>query len=416
MRGPFVPTVNVGLLFMILILASANAPAREKVLYQFPGGNGGNEPQFGVVFDSKGNAYGTTYYGGTYGWGTIFTLEPSNGGWKEQVLYNFLGTNDGFNPTGNLLVDPAGNLYGTTLNGGSGAGCENQGYLCSGTVFELAHTKSGWKHIILYNFCSRSGCVDGAGPEGLTSDGAGNLYGTTVTGGQQCESGCGTVYKLSPLNGSWTEKILYAFNQNGDGYYPNPGITISKSGSLYGTTGSGGGYGYGIVFLLKPGKRRWQEVMVYAFDGSTNFRDANGYLTLDSAGNVFGTTTGGSSGCNYQCGMIYELSRSSGQWVENTLYTFDETHGTSPNAGLILDSSGNFYGSTILGGKYNFGAVFKLKPGKTWTIELLYNFTGISTDESPNPGLIFGPGGGLYSTTPGSYDSQYYGEVFEVVQ
>jgi uncharacterized repeat protein (TIGR03803 family) len=408
------PLPATGLLLMMLVFVSSSALALEKVLYQFPGGNQGRDPQSGVVFDSNGNAYGTTYYGGEYGWGTIFRLEQSNGGWKQQVLYSFLGTSDGFNPVGNLLIDAAGNLYGTTLNGGTGTGCQNQNYYCGGTIFELARSKGGWKHVVLYNFCSRSGCFDGAGPEGLTFDKAGNLYGSTFAGGPQCQGGCGTVYELSPSHGSWTEKVLYGFDNNGDGIYPTAGITIDEAGSLYGTTYSGGGYGYGIVYMLKPGKHRWKEVMIYAFDGSTNYRYPNGYLTLNSAGNIFGTTTGSTSGCSYQCGIVYKLSRSNGQWIEETVYTFDGTHGASPSAGLILNSAGSFYGSTLLGGNYNFGEVFELKPGKTWTIKLLYSFTGQGADANPN-GVIFGPGGGLYGTTPGGYNSQYYGEVFEVL-
>jgi uncharacterized repeat protein (TIGR03803 family) len=417
MSKAFTPAVNTGLIIMMLVFAGSSAVAGEKVLYQFPGGKRGNNPQSGVVFDSNGNAYGTTYYGGTYGWGTIFRLEQSNGSWKEQVLYSFLGTSDGFNPAGNLVIDAAGNLYGTTLNGGTGTGCQNQNYYCNGTLFELVYSNGAWKHVVLYNFCSRSGCTDGAGPEGLTFDKAGNLYGSTVTGGQQCQSGCGTVYELSNSNGSWTHKVLYAFNQSGDGNYPVPGITIGKSGTLYGATCCGGGYGYGTVFSLKPAKSRWKEEMLYAFDGSINYKNANGYLTLDSVGNILGTTTGGSSGCSYQCGIVFRLSRSkNGQWAENTVYTFDGTHGASPNPGLIFDSAGNLYGSTLVGGNYNFGEVFQLKSGKTWTIQVLYSFTGQGTDEFPNPGLIFGPGGSLYGTTPGSYNSQYYGEVFEFSQ
>jgi uncharacterized repeat protein (TIGR03803 family) len=403
-------------LLMMLVFLRSSALAREKVLYQFPGGERGNEPQSGLAFDSKGTAYGTTYYGGTYGWGTVFKLEQSNSGWTEQILYSFLGSSDGYNPIGNLLIDAAGNLYGTTLYGGTGTGCQQGSYGCGGTVFELAQSSDTWKHVVLYSFCSRAGCSDGSSPNGLTFDKAGNLYGTTAGGGQSCGSyGCGTVYELSPSHGSWTEKVLHAFKSNGDGDVPTPGITIGESGSLYGTTCCGGGYGYGLVYMLKRNKRGWQEVMIYAFDGSPNFRDPNGYLTVDSTGNIFGTTTGGSSGCNYQCGMVYRLSRSNGQWIEETVYTFDGTHGASPNPGLIPNSAGNFYGSTLVGGNNNFGEVFELKPGKTWTIELLYSFTGQGADASPNS-LIFGPGGGLYGTTPGSYDSQYYGEVFEVLQ
>jgi uncharacterized repeat protein (TIGR03803 family) len=314
---------HTSLLLMTLVFISSSVLAREKVLYRFPGGNRGSDPQSGVVFDSNGDAYGTTYYGGTYGWGTIFNLEQSKGGWIPRVLYNFLGTSDGFNPTGNLVIDAAGNLYGTTQSGGSGAACPAS-YNC-GTVFELVHSNGIWRHVVLYSFCSLSGCADGAVPEGLTLDKTGNLYGSTFTGGQQCD--CGTVYELSPSHGSWTETVLYAFNNQGDGHSPNPGITINKSGSLYGTTCCGGGYGYGTVFVLKKTKRGWKEVLLYAFDGSTNYRNANGYLTLDSLGNIFGTTTGGISGCSYQCGIVYRLSRSNGQWIEKTVYTFDGTHG-----------------------------------------------------------------------------------------
>jgi uncharacterized repeat protein (TIGR03803 family) len=414
MRKFSVPTIN-GSLLLLLVFAGTSALAQEKVLYQFPGGNKGDDPQYGLVFDSKGNGYGTTYYGGTYGWGTIFELERSNRGWKEQVLYNFLGSDDGFDPSGNLLIDASGNLYGTTSGGGTGTGCLQGSEACGGTVFELEQSNGIWKHIVLYSFCSRSGCSDGAVPSGLTLDRAGNLYGITYGGGQGCEYGCGTVYMLASLNGAWKESVLHSFDDNGDGYYPSSGIAIDDAGKLYGTTSSGGGYGYGVVYELKHAKHGWQEVMIYAFDGSTNNKDPNGNLTLDPSGDIFGTTTGGYSGCTYQCGMVYRLSRSNGQWGESVIYTFDGTHGASPNPGLARDSAGNFYGSTILGGSNDFGEIFELKPGKTWTIELLYSFpTGTV---SPNPGLIFGPDSDLYGTTaPGGYDDQYYGQVFEILK
>jgi len=409
----FVSAGRILLLLIMLVLAGSSALARESILYQFPGGSGGDDPVSGIVFDNQGNAYGTTYYGGTYGWGAIFRLEPSHGGWTQQILYSFLGTNDGFNPVGNLLIDATGNLYGTTESGGNGAQC-TPGYYC-GTVFELARSNGGWKHLVLYNFCSLSGCSDGSAPNGLVFDKAGNLYGTAAGGGE-CYDGCGTVYRLSPSHGTWTERVLHTFDNNGDGYCPSPGISIDKAGRLYGTTVCGGGYGYGIVYVLNHGKRGWQEVMVYAFDGSANNDEPNGYLTLDSGGNILGTTKGGNSGCPNECGMVYKLSRSNGQWVETTLYTFDGTNGANPDAGFILDSAGNFYGSTTAGGKYDLGVVFELRPGKAWKIELLYNFTGAGADKNPNPGLTFGPGGGLYGTTPGSYDAQYYGGVFEIFQ
>lgn len=414
MRKTFARLVTTS--FLMLVFSHSIAQAREKVLYQFPGGVRGNDPQNGVVFDSKGNAYGATLYGGTYGWGTVFRLTQSNHGWVENVLYSFRGGSDGFNPSGNLVIDAAGNLYGTTLGGGASTECQQDSYDC-GTVFQLAQANGEWKHVVIYSFCSRDACQDGSNPIGLTLDTAGNLFGTTATGGPTCyENGCGTVYELSPSHGSWKEKVLHAFNPNNDGYYPTPGVTMDTSGTLYGTTYAGGGYGYGTVFAVTPSKGKWKEVVVFAFDGSTNNRDANGYLTIDSAGNIFGTTRGDDEGCTYQCGSVFRLSRSKGQWVESNVYVFDGTHGDNPNPGLILDADGNFYGTTYTGGANNFGEVFELKPGKTWKIRLLYSFTGEGGNEYPNPGLIFGPDGNLYGTAPTpSYDGQYDGEVFEVL-
>jgi uncharacterized repeat protein (TIGR03803 family) len=407
----FEPLVTTSFLLAALICACSSAQAREKVLYQFPGGSGGNDPQAGLVFDAQGNAYGTTYYGGTYGWGTVFRLTPSHDGWTQQLLYSFLGGSDGYNPAGTLAIDATGNLYGTTSYGGTGTGCQQRS---CGTVFELALSNGNWKHVVLHSFCSPTGCNDGSIPSGLTFDQAGNLYGTTAGGGQY---GSGTIYELYRSQGSWKEKILHAFNNNGDGIDPNPGLTMDKSGNLYGTTCCGGGYGYGVVFVLKPSKRKWKEVLIFAFDGtSNNSAYPNGYLALDSAGNILGTTPGDYNGCPSNCGMVFKLARSNGQWVESAVYTFDGTHGARPNFGLIPDGAGNFYGSTVSGGKNNFGEIFALKPGKTWTIQALYSFTGDGGDESPNPGLTFGPDGGLYGTNPAVYSGQYDGQVFEVLR
>lgn len=413
MRKPFVSATNTLLLLMTIIFVSPVAPAREKLLYEFPGGKRGNDPQSGVVFDSKGNAYGTTYYGGTYGWGTVYELEYVGNGWKEQVIYNFAGIGDGTNPVGNLLIDGAGNLYGTTLYGGTGTGCSQENYGCGGTAFELQHSKVGWKHIVLHSFCLHSGCSDGSAPSGLTFDEAGNLYGTTVFGGHTCfDDGCGTVYKLSHSNGSWTLKVLHAFDANGDGYYPAPGIAIDKSGRLYGTTCCGGGTGYGIVFMLKRTKRGWKEVMVYQFTGSAEDEYPNGNLIIHAHGNLYGSTSDTFNGCNYDCGTIYKLRLSKGTWVKSVVYAFDGPHGASPDS-LLLDKAGHFYGSTLLGGTYNAGTIFELKPEEHWKIEILYNFTGQRGDANPNPGLSLGSDSALYGTTPDT-SGQYDGGVFEV--
>jgi len=398
--------------FAAILCVGTCAFAGETILYQFPGGNHGSDPKDGLVFDAAGDAYGTTYYGGRYGWGTVYQLQHQKTSWREIVLYNFRGGQDGYNPQGNLLIDDKGNLYGTTLTGGTGNAGSG-----GGTLYELQPSSGGWIHLVLYNFCSLGGCPDGLSPSGLIFDKSGNLYGTTVYGGNSCgEQGCGVVYKLSHVNGQWKETVLHSFDNNGDGYYPNPGLTFGKSGKLYGTTCCGGGYGAGIVFVLKPGKHGWNEVPLYAFDGSKNNTDANGYLTLDSTGAIFGTLAGSyNSGCTYQCGGVFKLIRSHGQWVETSVFTFNGLDGADPNPNLIKDRAGNYYGSASQGGVGDFGVVFKLIPGKVWTINLLYQFTGQGADLAPNPGMIVGPKGTLYGTTPGPYEQgQYDGEVFEV--
>lgn len=402
MRKILFRVVRAGLL--LAILSGPLALATERVLYNFPGGYEGDDPQGGVVFDSSGNLYGTTYYGGTYGWGTVYEFEHLKYGWAEKVLYSFSGPNDGADPSGNLLIDGSGNLYGTTSAGG------NQG---EGTVFELRWSNGSWKHIVLYNFCERTGCLDGARPSGLAIDKAGDLYGTAGGGNTECDQGCGVVYELTRTNGSWKETVLHHFNNRGDGYYPAPGVTISESG-IYGATSSGGGYGQGIIFELRASKHGWHEVPLFAFDGYSGNGNPGGYLIVNSAGDIFGTTPN-AGGCTTQCGSVFKLSRFHGQWVEENVYAFEGTNGKVPNPGLILGSDGSFYGSTASGGMYGYGIVFKLTPGKVWTSKILYQFTGEGADQKPNPGLSFGPSGHLFGTTPTpGYESQYDGELFEV--
>lgn len=218
-----------------------------RVLYRFTGnGNGGKYPGDGLVSDSVGNLYGTTDGGGgsrnctSFGCGTVFELMPSTGGWTEKTLYSFNGK-DGEGPLAPLVFDASGNLYGTTSSGGDS---------CCGTVFELSPTADGsWTEKVLYSF-SKNG--DGAYyPNSVVIDAAGNLYGTTGLGGAY---NAGTIFELSPTPGEgWVEKILYSFNSNGiGGDYPESGLTIDPAGNLYGTTVSGGAYGAGTVFEITP--------------------------------------------------------------------------------------------------------------------------------------------------------------------
>ncbi|HSY63890.1 MAG TPA: choice-of-anchor tandem repeat GloVer-containing protein [Terriglobales bacterium] len=386
---------------LIFALVSVGfARDREKTLYIFPGGSQGDNPEAGVVSDSDGNLYGTTYYGGAYGWGTVFELRHSQRGWTHEVLYSFLGSYDGFSPTGNLLLDKVGNLYGTTQYGGTGTTCS--GNPCNGTVFELVRS-GGWKHSVLHSFCSASACSDGAGPSGLTFDKAGNLFGTTVAGGTGCQpDGCGAVYELTPSNEGWTETVLYHFDQNnGGGFFPAAGVALDDVGNIYGTTYVGGANNFGDVFELKHTNRHWEELVLYSF--TTGEGGANGGLTLDGADVIFGTTQYGDG-----VGGVFELRRSRGKWNENILYS-----GNGPNSQLILDKTGALYGTSLFGGANGYGYVFRLQHKKLWQFDVLHSFVGGSDGANPAAGLILGADANLYGTTS-SYDSQYGGTVFQI--
>jgi len=201
-------------------------------------GNDGFVPYGGVVADNNGNLYGTTIAGGSFNVGTIYQLTPSGSGWTEHVLYSFTGGNDGETPIGNLIVDAAGNLYGTASEGGINGG---------GTVFELSPSNGGWAFNLLYGF---SGNPNGsAGPwGGLTWDAAGNLYGTT---GYDGVLGQGTVFELQPVNGSWNYFELYDFQgSTSDGGHPYGNVTVDSEGNLYGTASSAGAYGHGVVWKI----------------------------------------------------------------------------------------------------------------------------------------------------------------------
>jgi uncharacterized repeat protein (TIGR03803 family) len=205
----------------------------------------GFNPDAGLIFDGSGNLYGTTFYGGPTGGGTVFELTPkAGGGWTEKILHSFGGKGDGSEPRAGLIFDGSGNLYGTTSSGGS------DGY---GAVFELTpKAGGGWTEKLLHSFIV-NGKNDGNSPvSGLVLDSSGNLYGTTQYGGTYY---VGTVFELTPkAGGGWTEKIVHNFDSNNhkDGYSPVAGLIIDATGNLFGTTYSGGTYGYGTVFGIKP--------------------------------------------------------------------------------------------------------------------------------------------------------------------
>jgi uncharacterized repeat protein (TIGR03803 family) len=342
---------NFGTVFKI------SPSGRQTVLYSFSGGGDGLDPHGGVTLDSAGNLYGTTVAGGSGGLcagdgcGVVFELSPSGGGWIETTLYNFTGLNDGFGPGGGLVFDTKGNLYGTTPDGGAHS---------FGVVFKLSPIAHSWRQSVIHAFTGgKDGSIGSLGS--LLLDAAGNLYGVTELGGA---NGAGAVYKLSKTSrGPWKTTVLYDFKGMPDAANPYGGLIFDKAGNLYGTTYFGGATGMGAVFQLIPGPDgAWQENVLYSFLGGTDGSFPTTTLVFNTAGNLYGTTsTGGRPSCD--CGTVFKLTLSGGSWNEKIVHLFGVGRdGSSPNYGLTLDRKGNLYGTTPVGGMGGQGIVFQLTP------------------------------------------------------
>lgn len=384
------------LLFLALGLMTASAQAQtESVLYSFCAKKGcadGKQPQFvTLATDVKGHLYGTTEYGGAHNEGTVFRLNASG----EEEVYSFQNNGaDGLRPLFGVVLDEAGNLYGTTTGGGA------YGY---GTVFKVSSSEV---ESVLHSF-NQNG-TDGASPEGaLIIGGNGNLYGTTNSGGANClPGGCGTVFEITP---SGAVTILYSFADNGaDGMYPSAGLAMDTNGNLYGTTSSGGTYNKGTVFEVTSSGT---ETILYSFGGNASDGSSPAYapLVVDAEGNVYGTTFEGGA---HDLGMVFEVTQSG---AETNLHSFgaNVNDGQFPYGGLVLDAAGNLYGMADTGGPHAEGAVFKLTPSGRETI--LYSFpAGPSDGETPLGGLLMG-NGSLYGTT--QYGGTHgYGTVFKLTR
>jgi uncharacterized repeat protein (TIGR03803 family) len=381
----------------------AQAAPKLKVLYSFANVRGAL-PLTNFIADKAGNLYGTTSEGGSNNEGSVFELSPpvaGHGPWTETVLHSF-NQSDGLRPTGGLIADSAGNLYGTTSSGGYGN---------FGVVYELtppAGVKKPWTETVLSFFNG----TNGAGPfAALIADGAGNLYGTTSQGGaisKSCHNiyGCGVVFELSPPavgQTAWTETVLQNFN-GPNGYDPFAALIADGAGNLYGTTSQGGSSNFGVVFELSPpagGQTAWTETVLDSFH-FTNGRSPQGGLLADGAGNLYGTTyTGGPN----NDGVVFELSPPVGSkmaWTETVLHFFSRKNGIGPTDGLIADGAGNLYGTTASGGGHGDGVLFELSPAaggkRLWTETVLHSFNG--TDGlNPQGGLLADGAGNLYGTT-----------------
>jgi uncharacterized repeat protein (TIGR03803 family) len=279
-----------------------------------------------------------------------------------------------------------------------------------GTVFELTPTPGGgWTEQVLYSFCHDFFCTDGEAPyAGLIFDAAGNLYGTTELGGTNIT---GTVFELTPAaGGGWTEQVLYNFQHNGtDGYHPEAGLIFDAAGNLYGMTAGGGTHDVGTVFELTPtAGGGWAETVLHTFGNGADGVYPAGDLIFDAAGNLYGMTYDGG---DYDSGTVFELTPTAGVgWTETVLHSFNNngTDGIKPPAGLIFDAAGNLYGTTRYGGTYGYGTVFELTPtaGGGWTETVLHSFGNGTDGTSPYASLIFDAAGNLYGTT---LDDGYFG-------
>jgi uncharacterized repeat protein (TIGR03803 family) len=388
--------------FVLLSLTAVGQAGTEKVLHSFGKGTDGLYPFANPIWDAAGvNLYGTTWEGGTGpcngGCGIVYEASPgAHGTWNETVLYDFQGRpSDAGKPSASLVFDAAGNLYGTTRYGGP-TSCPK----ACGTVFELSPGSNGtWTETILHNF---TGGKDGENPYAeLIWDKAGNLYSNTYGGGTH---GKGTVFELSPSGNGWVKTVLYNFDGK-DGNGPLAGMIFDASGNLYGTTGRGGSANKGLVFQLSPTSHgSWKETVIHSFTAGSDGAEPSADLIFDTAGNLYSTTRGGGSGtCKNGCGTVFELSPGSGgAWTETVLYSFAGVpDGSNPFAGVIFDGSGNLYGTTQSGGKKNDGVIFKLTPSNgTWTETVVHSFGGWPKDGARSyANLIMDTKGNFYGTT-----------------
>jgi uncharacterized repeat protein (TIGR03803 family) len=394
---------GIVLLALCVFATSANAQSY-KVIYSFTGGADGGGPLFSPLVRVSGNLYGTTGLGGSSNNGTLFKVTPQG---QETVLHSFTGS-DGRGPSG-LTRDSSGNFFGVTGTGGPAGACNNpfEPNGC-GVVFEF--TTAG-KLRVLFAFSGASGMNPGGK---LTFDSKGNLFGVTAGGGSnpsctgdRYQTGCGTVFELTPAGTKWNETVLYSFGGGSDGFDPS-GVTLYK-GKLFGNTSAGNGLPCdsgvcGTVFELTPSQTGWMETILHSFSGGGDGAIVEDGLRSDADGNFYGTTYfGGDSGF----GTVFKID-ASGQ--KTTLYSFKGTDGAYPAAGVVRDKDGNLFGTTTQGGSSKVGTVFELDTSNHFTV--LHSFTGGNDGAYPYSALLLS-GKFLYGTTVAGGPSNW-GTVFKV--
>lgn len=398
-------------LSLALVIATPVSASSYHVIHRFQGGADGINPG-NLVADAAGNLYGTTGYGGSGpcssptsypGCGIIFQLRPPAqpaGTWTETVLYSFQGGSDGRYPAPSLVLDHAGNLYGTTTQGG---GCTPVASGC-GVVFRLsppAASVGSWTYTVLYIF---QGGRDGLGPAGLIAGHDGSLVaGYAPSGGVGCVPvGCGLVFRLHPSTSGWTKSVLYFFRgvpfgqQTGDGSSPN-GLSLDQSGALFGTTSWGGfcqgeAGCYGTAFRLVSSPQGSAYTVLYRFSSGADTPASS--PVFDAAGNLYGTS--GTS--------VYQLSPCGNTWTLSILHDINSAaDGTFPYGGVTFDSAGHLWGTATGGGLFGDGLVFELTPPLAgtgpWDETVIHNFAGATDGIAPDARLLPGAGGRFFGTT-----------------
>ncbi len=412
-QRPVVAVVALAIVLGVTMVVTPSASAQTfTVLHTFTGGGDGALPGAGLTMDEGGNFFGSTESGGAAGpnsYGTVFKLSHTRSGWSLNPLYSFAGNDDGASPAARVVIGPDGTLYGTTSAGGSG-GCGGGG---CGTIFSLrpptnapTNALTDWSETVLYRF---TGGVDGAFPVGdLVFDQDGNISAGSGGGSSQM----GTVYALTPSDGGWTQNVLWTFSGGKDGGRPAAGVIFDSAGNLYGTTQIGGVNGFGSVFQLAAAGSSWSQSTVYSFQNGSDGANPVGGLIFDSSGNLYGTTTSKGQG---QGGTVFALTRrQNGAWAFSVLYAFAGQSGNGPRSSLTMDAAGNLYGTTYKDGAYGSGSAFKLIPfNDGWTYTDLHDFTSGSDGAQPASSLVLDASGNVYGTAlaAGGFDS---GIVFEI--
>ncbi|HTK79302.1 MAG TPA: choice-of-anchor tandem repeat GloVer-containing protein [Rhizomicrobium sp.] len=370
----------------LAVLLASGAQAKFKLLHNFAGGFDGSIPGADLFIDGSGVLYGTTEAGGIGGNnGTLFKIVP---GHREKVVHAFTGgAGDGAQPSGGVIADRAGNLYGVTQGGGVNG---------LGVVYKLAPDGT---ETLVHTFQGICCGIDGSFPIGdLTFDAAGNMYGATTNGGSPAD--LGSVYEVKA---DGTELVLHGFAGGADGSTPIGGAVIGKDGSLYGATYTGGASNVGTVYRITS---TGAESVLYSFvnnpsDGQYPF----GGLLLDKAGNLYGALAQGGSA--FGDGALYIITPTQ---IETLIHSFAGADGALPSSGLIKDKNGNLYGTTYLGGTSNMGTVFKLRT--SGELKVLHSFNG-SDGNNPQGRLAADIDGNLYGTTQQG-GANNLGVVFEI--